>query len=98
MAVSASAIDNAQRTLMMRGVSYGSRGGEALAVVPLPYERVKIDGTDYFDTASTARGLMAAGMSLKEKRGTIVGMEVIESTAMIALPHGKYPVFSLGNV
>lgn len=98
MAVSAAAIDNAERILMMRGVAYGPRGGDALAVVPLPYERVKIDGVDYFDTASTARGVMAAGMSLKEKRGTIVGMEVIESAAMIALPRGGYPVFSLGNV
>lgn len=85
---------------MMRGVAYGPQGGEALAVVPLPYERVKIDGVDYFDTASTARGLMAAGMSLKEKRGPIVGMEVFQSTAHIALPMGREccAVFSLGNV
>lgn len=100
--MSAATLDNARRIVLMQKypVSPTEQTSDALSsavLYVLPYERVKIEGVDYFDTAFRKGHLLNVQGALN-KRGPVVGMEVFDNQSMVALPLGRYPVFCLGPV
>jgi hypothetical protein len=73
----------------------GMYGGRALYL--LPYEKVKIEGIDYYDTQYQHAAVFVNGCQTN-KRGIVTGMEVLDGQKGISIPQGPYPVWQLGPI
>jgi hypothetical protein len=100
--MSAATIDGRLRTVIMGAYPMGTGnfqgsmyGGRVLYL--LPYEKVKIEGIDYYDTQYQHASVFNNG-SQTSTRGVVTGMEVIDGQKGISLPQGPYPVWQLGPI
>jgi hypothetical protein len=97
MPVNRAAFDNQERIVMEQSVrAPGASPNTQVFSVSLGFERVKIDGVDYFDTApSHGHAITSPGLG---KRGVIVGAEFFDHPSP-AIPVGPgRAVWQLGRV
>lgn len=93
MAVTAYTLDRAERTKMYRQMRAG-------VLIALAFERVSIDGTDFYQPGTSAVDADAKGLP---QRGVYVAQEIFDHPAP-ALPYatrptaGQTPVWQYGGI